>query len=137
MVCLIAVQVSTEMSIYGRSLSYTMAFLLPVCAKTFLAADALRLLLKAPVHICDSRQISYFAVVAIAGSTFVGALVGALVVTSFFSVADYWRVWQIWWFADALGVLIAAAPILACFLYQNDQTDRYRAIAERSVEIGI
>ncbi|MCZ6772908.1 MAG: MASE1 domain-containing protein, partial [Proteobacteria bacterium] len=137
MATLISIQVALEMTIYERSFAYAMAFLLPICTETLLAAGTIRLLLKTSLHIWDNWHFSYFVIVAVFGATLVGSLVGATVVKSFFPIVSYWQVWQVWWFADALGVLITAPPILAWFEYQKDRPDRYRRIKERRIEIGI
>jgi integral membrane sensor domain MASE1 len=54
-----------------------------------------------------------FVVLAAVVSTSVCGLIGASGVVVAYPSASYWPAFQVWWFADALGVLLVAPAVLA------------------------
>ncbi len=48
-------------------------------------------------------------------ATIVGSLGGAFLVTAYYAGETFWNVFNVWWFADALGVLIVVPLVLAAW----------------------
>ena len=48
-------------------------------------------------------------------ATIVGSLGGAFLVTAYYEGETFWNVFNVWWFADALGVLIVVPLVLAAW----------------------
>ena len=92
----------------ATSLFFTSADVVEACTGAFL----LRHFLSMSGTLSQLKEILNLAVVAGVCSTALGAAVGAAAVVTVFPKAAYWSVWQVWWFADALGVLVVAPAIL-------------------------
>jgi signal transduction histidine kinase len=92
----------------GTSLGFTAADVLEACTGAFL----LRRCLAMSGTLSQLKEVLGLAIVAGLGSTALGAVVGAAVVVMVYPTASYWAVWQVWWFADALGGLVVAPAIL-------------------------
>jgi signal transduction histidine kinase/CheY-like chemotaxis protein len=91
----------------GTSLFFTSADVVEACVGAFV----LRRVLGASGTLSQLKEVLGLAVVGVC-STALGAAVGAAAVVTVFPKASYWSVWQVWWFADALGVLVVAPAIL-------------------------
>jgi signal transduction histidine kinase/CheY-like chemotaxis protein len=113
------------------SLAFTSADVLEACIGAFL----LRRFLAMSGTCSQLKQLLGLAVVAGLCSTALGAVVGATAVVTVYPKASYWAVWQVWWFADALGVLVVAPAILtwAGVTRQSFQAPSARRIVEASV----
>jgi signal transduction histidine kinase/CheY-like chemotaxis protein len=92
----------------GTSLFFTSADVVEACIGAFV----LRRVFGMSGKLSQLKEVLGLAVVAGVCSTALGAAVGAAAVVTVFPKASYWSVWQVWWFADALGVLVAAPAIL-------------------------
>ena len=92
----------------GTSLFFTSADVVEACIGAFV----LRRVFGMSGTLSQLKEVLGLAVVAGVGSTALGAAVGAAAVVTVFPKASYWSVWQVWWFADALGVLVVAPAIL-------------------------
>ena len=92
----------------GTSLFFTSADVVEACTGAFL----LRRVLGMSGTLSQLKEVLGLAVVAGVCSTALGAAVGAAAVVTVYPKASYWSVWQVWWFADALGVLVVAPAIL-------------------------
>jgi signal transduction histidine kinase/DNA-binding response OmpR family regulator len=92
----------------ATSLFFTSADVVEACTGAFL----LRRVLGMSGTLSQLKEVLGLAAVAGVCSTALGAAVGAAAVVTVFPKAAYWSVWQVWWFADALGVLVVAPAIL-------------------------
>jgi signal transduction histidine kinase/CheY-like chemotaxis protein len=92
----------------GTSLFFTSADVVEACTGAFL----LRRILGMSGTLSQLKEVLGLAVVAGVCSTALGAAVGAAAVVTVYPKAVYGSVWQVWWFADALGVLVVAPAIL-------------------------
>jgi signal transduction histidine kinase/CheY-like chemotaxis protein len=92
----------------GTSLFFTSADVVEACTGAFL----LRWVLGMSGALSQLKEVLGLAAVAGGCSTALGAAVGAAAVITVYPKATYWSVWQVWWFADALGVLVVAPAIL-------------------------
>jgi signal transduction histidine kinase/DNA-binding response OmpR family regulator len=92
----------------GTSLFFTSADVVEACIGAFV----LRRVFGMSGTLSQLKEVLGLAVVAGVCSTALGAAVGAAAVVTVFPKASYWSVWQVWWFADALGVLVVAPAIL-------------------------
>src|SRR5262245_27412606 len=92
----------------GTSLFFTSADVVEACTGAFL----LRRVLGMSGTLSQLKEVLGLAAVAGVCSTALGAAVGAAAVITVYPKATYWSVWQVWWFADALGVLVVAPAIL-------------------------
>ncbi len=92
----------------GTSLFFSSAAVVEACTGAFL----LRRVLGMSGTLLQLKEVLGLAVVAGVCSTALGAAVGAAAVVTVFPKASYWSVWQVWWFADALRVLVVAPAIL-------------------------
>lgn len=59
------------------------------------------------------RQVIGLLLLAGFFATAVGAVVGTAGVLIAYDGMEFWRVWQVWWFADLLGVIVVAPLLLA------------------------
>ena len=91
----------------GTSLFFTSADVVEACIGAFL----LRHVLGMSGTLSHLKEVLGLAVAGVC-STALGAAVGAAAVVTVFPKASYGSVWQVWWFADALGVLVVAPAIL-------------------------
>ena len=91
----------------GTSLFFTSADVVEACIGAFL----LRRFFGMSDTLSQLKEVLSLAVAGVF-STAVGAAVGAAAVVMVFPKASYGSVWQVWWFADALGVLVVAPAIL-------------------------
>ena len=112
----------------ATSLSFTAADVLEACTGAFL----LRRFFAMSGTLLQLKEVLALAVVAGLCSTALGAVVGAAAVVLTYPHASYWPVWQVWWFADALGVLVVAPAILtwAGVTRQSFQAPSPRRIVE-------
>jgi signal transduction histidine kinase/CheY-like chemotaxis protein len=110
----IGAHVAFDVLVSGKAVStsvfFTSADVVEACTGAFL----LRRVLGMSGTLSQLKEVLGLAVVAGVCSTAIGAAVGAAVVVTVFPKAAYWSVWQLWWFADALGVLVVAPAILTC-----------------------
>ncbi len=113
------------------SIFFTSADVVEACTGALL----LRRFLAIPGTFSQLKEVLGLALVAGVCSTALGAAVGAAAVVTVFPKATYWAVWQVWWFADALGVLVVAPAILTWVgvTRQMFQALSARRIAEISV----
>jgi signal transduction histidine kinase/CheY-like chemotaxis protein len=127
----IAVDVLVSSKAVWTSIFFTSADVVEACTGAFL----LRRVLAMSGTFSQLKEVLGLAVVAGLCSTALGALVGAAAVVTVYPKASYWSVWQVWWFADALGVLVVAPAILtwAGVTRQSFQAPSARRIVEVSV----
>lgn len=64
----------------------------------------------------------------------IASTIGGSILVVWYSDADYWSVFQVWWFADALGVLTTAPLVLAVARYRHDIAS---ITPKRAVELAI
>jgi signal transduction histidine kinase/DNA-binding response OmpR family regulator len=127
----IAVDVLMSSKAVKTSLLFTSADVVEACAGAFL----LRRFLGISSTLSQLKEVLGLAVVAGLCSTALGAAVGAAAVVMVFPKAAYWSVWQVWWFADALGVLVVAPAILT---WAGVTRQSFRApSARRIVEVSV
>jgi PAS domain S-box-containing protein len=104
-------------------------------ARALVAVWGVRQFADQPARFDTLRNASVFIVFAVALAPVLAAVLGAGVVVSYDSAADYWRIWREWVLANALAAL-TMIPILVIVF-----TGQWRAIrkmpAARLVEAGI
>jgi signal transduction histidine kinase/CheY-like chemotaxis protein len=127
----VAVDVLMSGKAVGTSIFFTSADVVEACTGAFL----LRCFLGMSGTLSQLKEVLGLAVVAGVCSTALGAAVGAAAVVTVYPKASYWSAWQMWWFADALGVLVAAPAILTWVgvTRQSFQSLSARRIVEVSV----
>jgi len=127
----VAVDVLMSGKAVGTSIFFTSADVVEACTGAFL----LRRFLGMSGTFSQLKEVLGLAVVAGVCSTALGAAVGAATVVTVYPKASYWSVWQMWWFADALGVLVVAPAILT---WAGVTRQSFQALsARRMVEVSV
>jgi signal transduction histidine kinase/CheY-like chemotaxis protein len=130
----IVAHVAVDVLMSGKAVGTSIFFTSADLVEAFTGAFLLRRFLAMSGTFSQLKEVLGLAVVGVC-STALGAAVGAAAVVTVFPKAAYWSVWQVWWFADALGVLVVAPVILswAGVTRQSFQAFSARRIAEVSV----
>jgi signal transduction histidine kinase/CheY-like chemotaxis protein len=110
----------------ATSLLFNAADVIEACTGAFL----LRRVLGMAGTLSQLKEVLGLAVVAGLCSTALGAAVGAAAIITVYPKASYWSVWQVWCFADALGVLVVAPAILT---WAGVTRQWFRALSARRI----
>lgn len=101
------------------TVAQALAFALINGGETLLAAFLLRGRNGTAFTLCNLRETVRFGLFAVIIASMIAAVLGAWVhVTIAAGNTSYWTFWQIWWFGDALGVLLVT-PLLIGWLTRN------------------
>jgi signal transduction histidine kinase/DNA-binding response OmpR family regulator len=131
----VVTQIAWDVLVYSRAVGISLIFaaanVLEACGGAFLLRRGLGM----SGTFSQLKEVQGLAVVAGLCTTALGALVGAAAVVTVYPNTSYWSVWQVWWFADALGVLVVAPAILtwAGVTRQSFQASSPRRMVEVSV----
>ncbi|MFN3167831.1 MAG: ATP-binding protein [Phycisphaeraceae bacterium] len=87
-----------------------------------IGAGGLRLVLKRVPDLFRPRDLVLFLVICVLGATSVGATLGGGVFVDVYPNAQYFKVWQVWWFSDLLGVLSFAPVMVAWYQLRHETT---------------
>lgn len=83
------------------------------CLEAMLAALLLRRFLARPPGLSGVRDFLVFAVAAPGLAAALAALLGAAIYKAGSPAVDYWHYWRVFWFGDAIGLLIVGSAIMA------------------------
>jgi PAS domain S-box-containing protein len=106
-----AANLTSDVLLHRQPLPVALGFVLANTAEAAVGAAVVRHLLGASARLDNLRSVLVVFVVASAVSTPLGGLVGAATVSTAFG-ASMPQAWQVWWVADALGVLLTAPLVL-------------------------
>lgn len=73
----------------------------------------LRYLVGGPPDITKPRTFILYCLVCVGFATAVSAVIGSTAISIFYGQEDWFNNWQVWWFADAMGMLSLGSAILA------------------------
>jgi len=104
-----AAQMSSDLFVHATSLKTSFIATFGNSLEALVGAFLIRRLFGTPVQLSKVRVATAFVIVAGLGTTTLSAFFGASVVASADRYAD---AWQIWWFSDALGVLVVAPAVV-------------------------
>jgi PAS domain S-box-containing protein len=85
----------------------------------------LRQYLGSKIEFSRLRHVIAFVVFAAIVSTSLCALVGAAGLVVAYPTVSYWSVFQVWWFADAIGVLLTAPAVLAWITVAKERANPF------------
>jgi len=85
-----------------------------------LGAAGVRLVLKRVPDLFRPRDLLLFLLIGSLGATAVAASLGARIFLFAFPNAQYFHVWQVWWFSDLLGVLSFAPVMVAWYQLRHE-----------------
>jgi integral membrane sensor domain MASE1/nitrogen-specific signal transduction histidine kinase len=108
-------QMSVDMLIYDRALLNATLFGINNTLEAVVGAYLLRRICSGPPDLEKLSDVLFLVTVGALASTLFTAMGGAGLVAIFIGIS-YWPVFQVWWFADILGVLVTA-PIILAFLH--------------------
>jgi integral membrane sensor domain MASE1 len=108
----VGAHVAFDVLISGKAVPTSLFFTSADVVEACIGAFVLRYGLGMAGSLTQLKEVLSLAVIAGVCSTALGAAVGAAAVVTVFPKAAYGSVWQVWWFADALGVLVVAPAIL-------------------------
>jgi serine phosphatase RsbU (regulator of sigma subunit) len=119
----------------GESVWAFLVFPFPGLLESCTGAFLLRRCLAMSGTLSQLKELLGLAVVAGLCSTALGAVVGAAIVVTQYPTGSYWSVWQVFWFGDALGILVVAPVVLtwAGVTRQSCQAPSARRLVEVSV----
>jgi signal transduction histidine kinase len=128
-------QVAWDVLVFSRAVGISLVFTAANVLEAGTGAFLLRRGLGMSGTLSHLKEVLGLAVVAGLCTTALGAVAGAAAVVMVYPNASYWSVWQVWWFGDALGVMVVAPVILtwADVTRQAFQAPSLRRIVEVSV----
>jgi integral membrane sensor domain MASE1 len=103
---------ASDVLLHDRSIMLTLGFCVASCAESCTGAWLLRRLCGAPFTLARMKDVVGLACWSALISTMVGATIGAGLVKLALGDTSYWSAWQVWWIADASGVLVFAPVVL-------------------------
>ena len=104
-----AAQFASDVAVHGTSITTSLATGGGNALESLVGAYLMSRLFGTPLQISKVRVATAFIVIAGMAATTLSAFVGAMVVTS---SESYLSAWQVWWFSDALGVLVIAPAVV-------------------------
>ncbi len=102
-----AANLSSNMLVHGKSVLVALGFCVANCGEACLGAWLLGRFVGLPLTLTRVKEVLGLACLAAMVSTLFGATLGAAIAAWTFH-ASYWTAWQVWWIADAVGVLVVA-----------------------------
>ncbi|VTT96339.1 sensory box protein : PAS domain S-box OS=Thiocystis violascens (strain ATCC 17096 / DSM 198 / 6111) GN=Thivi_3000 PE=4 SV=1: MASE1: PAS_4: PAS_4: PAS_3: PAS_3: PAS_3: PAS_3: PAS_3: PAS_4: HisKA: HATPase_c: Response_reg [Gemmataceae bacterium] len=108
----VAANLTSDVLLHGQRPLVALGFVLANTVEAVVGAVAVRHWLGGSARLDGLRSVLVVFLVAAAVSTPLGGLVGAATVSSAFG-SPLLGVWQVWWVADALGVLLTVPLVLS------------------------
>lgn len=103
----------SDVVFFDRSLLAYFMFSSAELAEGILGAWLVRRAFGRRFDIQDFRQVIGLLILAGFFATTLGATIGTIGILIDYETVNFWRVWQIWWLADVLGVIVVAPFLLA------------------------
>jgi integral membrane sensor domain MASE1 len=103
---------ASDVLLHGKSVPVSLGFCVANCGEACLGAWLLRRFVGMPLALARVTDVVGLAGLSALISPLLGATIGAGIVTVGFSGVSYWSTWQVWWMADAVGVLVFAPIVL-------------------------
>ena len=122
----------SDVVFFERSLLVYFMFTSAELAECILGAWLVRRTFRRRFDNQNFRQVIGLLLLAGFLATTLGAAIGATGVLIGYEDAHFWRVWKIWWFADALGIIVVTPLLLAISKLRltNFQLFRHKQIVE-------
>ncbi|MFC1670461.1 MASE1 domain-containing protein [Spirochaetota bacterium] len=114
----LCVQGISDIFIYNRTFIAVFFFGIANITEGVVGAIILRRFFGFPFSILKIKNLLGFITIAVLFSTGISAFIGAAVIKIVYN-GSYWSIWQIWWFADALG-MISIAPLILSWANKTD-----------------
>lgn len=104
---------TSDVLLHSRPVLVGLGFCLANCGEACIGALLLRWVLGQPVTLTRLKEVLALAGLSATLGPVFGATIGVTVVILAGSSTSFWSAWQIWWIADAVGVLLVGPLVLA------------------------
>ncbi|WP_425613487.1 PAS domain S-box protein [Anatilimnocola sp. NA78] len=132
-----SLNIATEVSLYQQPAWLALWFAVANGCEACLGAACLRSLSGGPFQFLKLRDVLVVGAVALL-APLVGAGVGAYAIWLHFPAQSFWTLWQLWWQADSVGILLVCPVQIACAsLLSAESWQRWKISDRRVLEAGL